>query len=484
MKPMQKIGRGSYGDVYFLREGVVAKKVDRFDRNRSNVNGYELTTLCEIAVLSIAELHEYFPRLLCINKEPYAFYIQMQDCGDTIQTCAREYTLQTRTELLPKIALKLTQTTLLMKEFGMHHNDIKSSNVMMCAENTVRLIDFGLCLFETPQHVDSNLIAHSKPDFNLSPEWGTYAIMPPEAFLEHRWSSEHMIPWSIGITLCEFLFETHSFIRDYVLEKSQHNVYDAYYKNDLQIQAIFSELFQRKMKNGEKYLIDFTSYNMFSAEIVEFMNGLLTLDYTKRTTLNDMLKFKIFHRFTLQKFNEKLRGIKNTVLHVRNEKPIHVASLTMYMDTRTKALNWMFDMLMACNKLQCFTLAVKLFDKHLGIMSIMPSRFLIVSAACVYISQIKSKTDVIHMPVLIKASKWFEDNYNISADSINNCIDEIIAAMHYKIYLPTVDSLLLNEFGFINMELLLQTQLELYPPYNNHQIIQIYKTKLAKISKT
>lgn len=87
------------------------------------------------------------------------------------------------------------------------------------------------------------------------------------------------------------------------------------------------------------------------------------------------------------------------------------------------------------------------------------------------------------MPVLIKASKWFGDSYSISADSINGCIDEIIAAMQYKIYLPTVDSLLLNEFGFINMELLLRTHLELYPPYSNHQILQIYKTKLAKVGE-
>lgn len=480
---MHKIGRGSYGDVYFVKDGVVAKKVDKYDRNRNNRNGIELTTLCEIAILGISDLQEFIPRLISIAKEPSAYYINMEDCGDTIGACSSEYTLQTRTQMLPSVALKLVQSCMLLAEYGIYHNDVKSSNFMMCAKGTLRIIDFGLCLFEAPCSINSELRAYSNPGFNIAPEWGTYTIMPPETYLETTWSTEYLIPWSIGITLCEFLFETHSFIRDYVLDSGFKHTYDAAYKNDSRIQSIFSELFDRKLKQGEKYLVDFASYNMFPSEIIAFMNGLLTLDYRQRTPLSKLLHCKIFNKISLHSFDVKLRAVKNTILHQKIDQPLNVASLTSYMNTRKKCFHWMFDVLLSCNKLQCFTLAVQLFDRFLSANSAPTSKYITVAAACVYISQIKSKIDGIQMSVLTKATSWFSEESSLDFQSINNCIEETVASLKYKLYFPTADMIILNQHNVLDMGILLETYIDLYPPYSNQKVFQIYKNKMLTLSQ-
>jgi hypothetical protein len=134
----------------------------------------------------------------------------------------------------------------------------------------------------------------------------------------------------------------------------------------------------------------------------------------------------------------------------------------------------MFDLLMICNKLGSFSFATQLFDKYLSIKISPSDDYALIAAACIYIAQIKFKYTPITVNSIVKSVNAFKHCCNIGVDDINNMILSIMRVFNYRIYLPTFEIMVLRHNLVIDMKKVLQTHLQLTPPYNNAELMRAY----------
>jgi serine/threonine-protein kinase len=82
---------------------------------------------------------------------------------------------------------------------GVFHRDIKPSNIILCADRSVRLVDFGISASE-----------HAEPLTN-SGRLGTLAYLPPEAFKGERSKPARADVYALGLVVFEALTGQRSF---------------------------------------------------------------------------------------------------------------------------------------------------------------------------------------------------------------------------------------------------------------------------------
>ena len=251
---LTQIGQGSYGQVFMKNQDQVIKQVDKYDMGDKSYNftSMELSSICETAILAKRFINTPVINDISMPCNSPKIRIGMEHCGMTLLQKAKTLTFMQRIELLPWIAHQLVKSALHLQNNGIVHNDIKSANVLVNDVFDVKLIDFGICMFETIGAVSNDLIAPKGTV--LSKDWGTYCICPPELFTKGMWDVEKFMPWSIGITLCEFLFKTHSFIHDCVLNLTERKVYKLYIKQDEMLKHILGTAFISRINGGNEVL--------------------------------------------------------------------------------------------------------------------------------------------------------------------------------------------------------------------------------------
>jgi serine/threonine protein kinase len=474
---MQKIGQGSFGEVFTSDDGCVVKVIDKYDKDTQNINGFEITSICEMAILSIKELHEYIPKIIEVKEDDKKFYVYMEDCGYNLALCSKDYSVSERYNNLHLIALRLLYTSAILKEYELVHNDIKRPNVMINEHENIKMIDFGLCMFETIPYVDTNLIYNPRLNNNscLNKEWGTYTIMPPEAFTERIWHQDCLMSWSIGITLCEFIFQTHTFIRDYVLDEQQQKTYKKVFSNDTAHKQFMKTFFENKIRKGDKYLIEFKQNDMMHADVAEMLNNMLILDYTERLPVHDLLNSKCFKKISHSHFNNKLKEIRSLNMYHIIHSPCSLnVPYVSYTSHRKEMVEWIFDILMICNKLGAFSFATQLFDKYLSIASVSYDNYILLAAACLYISQIKIKYAPIQIDIIVVNINMTQKRKQFTTYDVNNMILSVLRLFKFKVYMPSFEITVLKNDSIIDMKKVLETYLKVLPPYNNKQLIQVY----------
>lgn len=476
-----RIGKGSYGQVYKKCANTVMKECDKFDKSQDGSKTLELSTVTELSVLSVNGL-KHIPRMhgfQVANNDK--ILITMDNGGQTLLDVAFKQPMSERLRLLPKYAFQLIEASLFLQENGIIHNDIKSSNVVVNNDNDLSLIDFGLCAFETIAKCDNNFISRGTM---MSRDYGTYAICPPEIFINHAWIIDKYMPWSIGITLCEYLFKTHSFVCDFVMDDREQRCYKIYYNNDWTIKNHLGQVYMKRRTSNK--LIDFNTYISIPSDITEMLDMMLSIDPNHRKSLKELYQLPMFEEFKRQSSSinpsaydqvEMFGIIPNVCCNVINKPIADFANTTFFKEERAKVLNYMFDAMFTFNKTHLFTHAVNLFDKYGAVKAVKRRDMITVGFVCVYLAQYIDKSKMIPINTLTSTLAWLS-NANIPMSSINIIMEDIMFHCSQNMYTQTFDVQIAKAGETVDMVNVLDVLRETLPPYNNSILINKYVDKM------
>jgi len=473
-----KIGNGSYGQVYRKSTNTVVKECDKYDKTINALNRtIELSTVTELAVLGINGL-KHTPRLQEFQSTPNGkILISMDNGGRTLLDVAKALSMSERINFVTKYAFQLIESCVYLQENGIIHNDIKSSNVLVNKQNNLTLIDFGLCAFETIDRTDTNFISSGTA---MACEYGTYAICPPETFVTKSWIVDKYMPWSIGITLCEFLFKTHSFICDFVLSDTERQYYKAYYNNDWVIKHHLGQVYNSRLQRNSP-LIDFSKYVSIPGDLQNLLTSMLELDPNNRKTLNELYGLPIFDKFkdTTSKPSKSVFGnIAELHCGIVGKPASPCGRTEYYKDTRTKAINYIFDMYFTFNRTHLFTHAVTLFDKYCAFRPVEIKDLLLVGLACAYIVQYIDKNKPVPINVFMDTLQWVSRAGFVQLPHLNNVMEDILFCCNYNIYSVTFDVLVAKNGESVDMVNVLDVMRTTLPPYNNSTLLKKYIDKM------
>lgn len=472
MTPSPVIGKGTYGQV-FLKDPSTVTKVCNLHLSYSGIKCIELTTITELAVLCKDQM-DGIPNLGDVTIEPNGqIAIDMEYCGETLLQYAKTLTMQQRIDALPKIAFQLIESAIALQNNGVIHNDIKSANVMVNKDGLVKLIDFGLCAFEVVKKCNQNLI--SKHGTTMSKDWGTYTISPPETFTDRIWSVNKYMPWSIGITLCEFLFKTHSFLCDCVLEPEERVQYKKYYKNDQSIKQVLYKAYFTRMQVNHKYIADFNNSEYFTPNIANMLKMMLTLDFSNRASLNDLYTLPMFDEFKQTKTikdNEVIPSIFcNVVNEVLVQKTISPSTLK---NKRLEIVEWLFGSLNMFNKLHLFVQSINLFDRYCSLAEVDANKYYLVAFACMYLTQHIVKQEATSLKRLMECLKFAKCKQIILFRDVIKMANDILCVSGFDIYFQSFDVIIAKNEQDVDMNMVLKVMKICEAPYNNAKLISKY----------
>lgn len=470
---LTKIGKGSYGQVYQKNSNTVVKECDKYDR--TGLCGHmalELSTITELSILNIDGLKNT-PKIKEFQTTPNnKILISMENGGQTLLQFSRTLSASQRIELLPKFAFQLVKSCLYLQENSIIHNDIKSLNVLVNSSTDIRVIDFGLCAFETINKPNSAFLSKGT---SMSKEFGTYTICPPETFMNNQWSVDKYMPWSIGVTLCEFLFKTHSVICDHVLSTDQKQIYIEHYQNDWMIKQILGQIFKTKVQMGEKTLIDFSKYENFPKELQALLHSMLSINMKDRKTLKELYNMPIFAKYrTAEKAEEYLGIIAELHCNVVSKALLQSNQMNnIYSKIRAKMIGHIFDIYSSFNKLNLFLQAVHIFDKYCSVKSLDISKFCIAGVASAYIAQYIEKSMPIPLAAFAATLQWVSSTI-VSVKDITYIVEDILFCCSQTMYSQTFDVQIAKAGEVINMLTVLEIMKSTCPPYNNNMLVKEY----------
>lgn len=484
----RKLGSGSYGQVFSTVDGNVVKYVDKICQHDPSGTNMELTTICESVILKIPNVRNV-PKVIGIYDMTYQkIGIKMENCGITLLEAARRMDFNDRLNAVPELAFQLIQAALDLNRYGVFHNDIKISNVMVREgqENFIdlNLIDFGICGFETVGTIDEHL--KSNGTTAVQNHWGTYCICPPEAFMHKIFNAEKYMVWSIGITLCDFMFKTHSFIHDKVMDEATQMDYSKYYKYDNKIIQFMSLYFNKLVNKGYTVLEKISTCDKFTPDISDLLMKMLTLDFTKRSTLLELYNLPMFEplrktcltkhvssvsRTDALMFGCKIAGPK--VLQGVTDK-IKIAEYNAY---RGVMVNWLFEMYKATNKLSIFVHAVNLFDMFMATETVEIDNFVFVICAVAYIAQYITRGNrQIDINVLVSnlSLSLGVQTSILKVQEVNKAIESVLKRLDYSLYHVTFDVIVAKQDIVIDMNTVYKVMTSVSAPYDNAALVRRY----------
>lgn len=472
MAQLTKIGIGSYGEVFHLDNNTVIKKCCLFDPS-CKTETFEMSTFTELSVLSRPGFKN-IPILHDVETTPSGkVKISMEHCGKTLLQTARELQPIQRIQALPKVAFQLIEAALHLQENGVVHTDIKSANVMVTNAGNIKLIDFGISAFETINKPDTNLM--SKAGTTISHEWGTYTICPPETFMKNIWSVDKYMPWSIGITLCEFIFETHSFINNFVFSATEQKEYKKNYKNDWIIKQLLASAFSKRMEK-QTLLVNLSHMEHLSKEMASMLHKMLTLDYTKRASLFELFNLPVFNRYRkIQSFEGTVPkyGLVPDIYCNKVDAPKSKIPCTKM---RREVLECIFEAYNRLNKIHLFTQAATLFDKYCATETVLGDKYYLIAGVCAYMVQHMAKISSVKMTDFIDALNWGKKykGERYTTDTFIECTQDVMFNTDFQLYSQTFDVIIAKSDCDVNLVVVLQVVLDNPPPYHNAELIKRY----------
>lgn len=482
-----KIGQGSYGEVFEHGTGSVIKKIDKFDKIGSNC--LELTSICELAILSqnrwsnIPKLENV--KLSSDRRTNDTYCVQMEHGGITLLQYAKQLTYRQRVNILPWIGYQIVKAALALRSNGIIHTDIKSANVLINDDLTVSIIDFGICSFETLGQVDSSYVCDKETA--MCKDWGTYCICPPETFISNVWCADKFMTWSIGITLCEFLFSTHSFICDCVMNVTEKLCYKKYYKRDDLIKNVFASFFTDRINKCDKYLTGFHTFTDLPLKTIDLLQKMLTLNYRNRATLIEIIHHGSFKRFYCEDDFVEATQVIPEFADNHIEAPLLHDSINIdkFKYFRGVIVQWMFDFYDMTKKLQLFVHAVNIFDRYLSTKHVLLKDYVKLATTCVYIAQYMHKRQVLSVynvmvhgnqlnNSLLHKNGMYESN--VTWSDIVTISDDILKSFDYDLHRITFDVLLLKRGVSVDMTIVANILINNTGAYNNDMLIRKYIT--------
>lgn len=481
------MGSGSYGQVFTTVDGNVVKYVEKICPYDPSGTNMELTTICESVILNIPNVRNV-PKLLGIYDMTYdKIGFKMEHCGMTLLEAARRMDFNDRMNAVPEVAFQLIQAALDLNRYGVFHNDIKIANVMVREGQDnffdLRLIDFGICGFETVGTIGKDLKSNGRTA--VQNHWGTYCICPPEAFMHKIFQAEKFMVWSIGITLCDFMFKTNSFIRDHIMDDVTRMGYIKYYQTDNKIIHFMSLYFNKLVSKGYKVLEKISGCDVFTPDISDLLEKMLTLDFTKRATLFDLYNLPMFdplrktclskHISSVSMSDAVMFGCKIAapkLLEGVTDK-IKIAEYNAY---RGVMVNWLFEMYKGTYKLPIFVHAVNLFDMFMALETVEIDNFVFGICAVAYIAQYITRGMQIDIGVMINnlSLSLGVQTTLLKVSEVNKAIESVLKRLDYNLYRVTFDVIIAKQDIVVDMNTVYKVMTSVSAPYDNAALVRRY----------
>ena len=198
---LELLGKGGMGAVYRAHDRLTGQQV-ALKRVERTADGISTTAPTEDNELRTALAQEFrvlaslrHPNIVSVLdygfdelRLPY-FTMELLEGARHIDSAARERPEGDQVDLM----MQMLQALVYLHRHGILHRDLKPSNVLVIG-NTVKVLDFGLALFENTE--DTAL--------------GTLPYMAPELLYGHR-ADERADLYAVGLVIYEILVGTHPF---------------------------------------------------------------------------------------------------------------------------------------------------------------------------------------------------------------------------------------------------------------------------------
>lgn len=214
----EKLGEGAYAEVFrgkWHNQIVAVKKLKTETISRQVLIDFNL----EVSVLKKVH-HKNIVAFYGVGNTPYNFLLE-EYCAQTLSNV-----IESGQKFTPDVAFKYTMD-IAQGMLYLHssipcviHRDLKSSNLLISENNTIKICDMGLSKLKRVQGAWSNELYH------MTPETGSYYYMAPEIF-EHQSYSLKVDVYSFGLVVWEIfagalVFAT-LYPKDAAQEASRHN---------------------------------------------------------------------------------------------------------------------------------------------------------------------------------------------------------------------------------------------------------------------
>lgn len=199
------LGHGSYGDIYL----AVDENGTQFAVKCCDIDSNGIPNILEASIMATMT-HPYLNRALRINASDKKLYI-MQDLAtsDLAQHTRREKgNHKPSMQELRKWCFSLAHAVSALHVEGIVHADIKASNVLLYADGSIRLTDYGLAAKKW------------QPNQMFTHNVCTCTHRPLECLLKRPWN-EALDIWSLGCTFYEIAYGEILFQYQGVLEANQ-----------------------------------------------------------------------------------------------------------------------------------------------------------------------------------------------------------------------------------------------------------------------
>ena len=319
----KRIGSGSYGSVYLVRNKITKEVYAMKKISVTNIKSKEKEYLISEILIQKANKCDYIIKLVDVFFENNNIYIvsEYAENGDLdkfiINFKKKRKNINNRT--IAKLTLQLASALKYLHRNNIIHRDIKTSNVFLDKNYNIKLGDLGIAKIMGDRHLANTYI-------------GTPYYMAPELYNGEQYDNKCDV-WSLGCILFELITLNKPFegrnIMDLANKIKNNNVdYRYIYKYKTEYVNLLSKMLQ---KNPSKRCdISFIYNNKFLGNLTEDSEYLIENCLAKTNKNFGILpKINIFDnwKFVIKEINERvIDTIK--LLSPRNNKNLNFDNIS------------------------------------------------------------------------------------------------------------------------------------------------------------
>ncbi|MQM12255.1 hypothetical protein Taro_045170 [Colocasia esculenta] len=187
--------QGAFGKLYrgtYQGEDVAVKLLERPENNPERAQFMEQQFAQEVMMLATLK-HPNVVRFIGACKKPMVWCIVTEYAkgGSVRQFLTKRQNRSVPLKLAVKQALDVARGMAYVHELGFIHRDLKSDNLLIFGDKSIKIADFGVARIEVQTE-------------GMTPETGTYRWMAPE-MIQHRPYNHKVDVYSFGIVLWELI---------------------------------------------------------------------------------------------------------------------------------------------------------------------------------------------------------------------------------------------------------------------------------------
>jgi hypothetical protein len=212
---------------------------------------------------------------------------------------------------------------------------------------------------------------------------------------------------------------------------------------------------------------------------------MLTLSYTKRATLLELLQHTYFK--DIRDDGEVLNASHVVPEFMINQVDAPLLGTDINIDKfkyfRGVIVQWMFDFYDLSRKLQLFVHAVNIFDRYLSLKHVPLRKYVKLATTCAYMAQYVYKRQALTLRTVLESSKHLtktllhKNNINepsaVSAD-VEELSNDILVTLSYDLYRITFDVLLAKQNLSVDMTIVANVLINNTGPYQNDGLLKKY----------